>query len=118
VEALARGSTTVRATTEGTTGSFDLTVMDADLEGIEALLDDPFADPLFAGIGGSGETALRAAWADCGTARSSDDLTALEACVDALRTELLDLDQGPKRPLVSLVGLMADWVERLLDTNP
>jgi len=27
-------------------------------------------------------------------------------------------EEGRKRPLVSLVGLMADWVERLLDTNP
>lgn len=109
------GTTTITAAASGATGALDLTVAETDLAAIQSLLDDPHADRLFVGIGGSTETALRTSWAVCGSGRAAGNLTSVRDCVTQARADLAQSADVSKGPLVALVGLFVDWIERLLN---
>lgn len=115
VTGVASGAAGVTATADGVTGTLILTVADADLVRIQALLEDPLTDGLLSGIGGPSETALRATWAECASARRAGNLTALNNCLGRARTELSGNADPAKGPLVALVGLFVDWIDRHLN---
>lgn len=115
VTGMGPGSTTITATADGVNGTLGLTVASANLAGIQSLLDDPFADVLLGGIGGSTEASLRATWTACAVGRASGNLTALGDCVSQARAGLSGNTDQTKRPLVALVGLLVDWIDRHLN---
>jgi hypothetical protein len=109
------GSAQLAAAADGVSGRLSVTVADADLPALQAVLDDPFADGLLQAIGGSVEAALRATWSACGTATSAGNLGLVSACIDQARADLAPSSDREKGPLVSLVGLFVDGLQRLLN---
>jgi hypothetical protein len=109
------GATDITASASGVNGSVSLTVADADLGAIAALLDDPMANAMLSAVGGSAETAFRTTWQECATGRSSGNLEAVRDCITQARADLALSSEAPKRALVTLLGLFVDWIERLLN---
>jgi Big-like domain-containing protein len=109
------GTTTIAATSSGVSGALELTVAETDLASIQLLLDDPHLDELLVAIGGPTEAALRTSRAQCGSARAAGDLTSVLGCVTQARADLAESTDASKGPLVALVGLFVDWIDRLLN---
>lgn len=109
------GVTRITASAGVVSGTIDVTVSAADLPGIQTLLDDPFADALFSSVGGATEAAVRATWTTCSSGRAAGNLTAVRDCLAQARTDLGQSTDQSKTPLLSLVGLFVDWIERLLN---
>lgn len=117
VTAVTPGATTIRATADGVEGTADVTVADADLDGLLALFDEPLADGLIAGIAGDGATPLDATWTACGEALDAGDLTRVRDCVLEARRDLDEEAEPSTGPLRGLMSLFLDWADRLLDLN-
>jgi Big-like domain-containing protein len=109
------GTTTITAAADGVNGRLSVTVADADLPALQVVLEDPFADGLLQAIGGSVEAALRATWSACGAATSAGNLGLVNACIDQARADLDPSSDPEKAPLVSLIELFVDGLQRLLN---
>lgn len=115
VQGVSAGTTTVTAMADGVAGTFGVTVADADLAAIEAVLNDTLGLALLplvdVGAGGS----LRSAWTDCVASAGAGALQPLQLCVAAGRSSVAS-DTAPERgPVRALVSLFLDSVERLLN---
>ena len=108
------GATTVTATADGVSGTLSVVVADADLTAIASLLDDPLADELMGQLGATTESALRALWAECASARTDGNLAALQACVVDARDELAADTDEARGPLRTLLSLFLDWIDNYL----
>lgn len=117
VTGIGRGGTTITAVADGVSGRLDVRVADADLDAIGRLLDDPLGQALLSSIGGADESALRAAWSGCVAGESTGNLSAVADCVAETRAELAGGGDPAKRPLLSLLGLFVDWIERNLNLS-
>lgn len=115
VTGVGAGATTVAAAANGVRGTLDLTIAETDLAAIQRLLDDPHAERLLASIGGATETALRASWAQCGSARAAGDLASIRDCITQARADMAQSADASKGPLVALLSLFVDWIDRLLN---
>ena len=95
------GEVALRAETAGVSGSVDLTSVEAELDAVAALLDDPFAVGLLAA---SGDGSLAASWATCAQAIDDADLSALTSCLANVEAALAQGDDlsAPVRSLLTL----------------
>lgn len=113
VRAESVGRATITATADETPGSLEVRVVDADTDGLAVLLDDPFAEQLLDGL----SVDVAAVWSECDAARAAGNLAEVETCLTELRAAL-DAESDPAGgPLRALVGLFADWMDRLLNLN-
>jgi hypothetical protein len=115
VEALDVGSSTVRASGGGTSGSLDVRVADADLAGITALATDAFLEALVGASSAGVRSALEAAIENCTAAAAEGRLEAIEDCVAAVRAEATSASDPTDRALLAVLSLFLDRVERLLN---
>ena len=114
VTGVAAGSARISATVQSVVGSLDITVVDADMSGIQSLMADPFAGALLDALDTGSGSSLDETWAECTAARAEGNLTELTACVARARSEL-DTAGTADGPLAALVELFTTWVDRLLN---
>ena len=115
ITATAPGAVTITASVGSVTGTFAVTVEDVDLVGLRALIDDPFAQALIDGLTTNASGALGATWTECEQALNDGHLTVLEECAAEARTTLTADIDAPTRPLRSVLELLVDWIDRLLN---
>ena len=115
VQALAAGTATVRATAEGVSGSLAITVVDADLAGIGALLSAAYVVALVAGTSSGVKTALQAATGQCASGVQQGNLENVERCIAAARAQATGASDPTDRALLAVLMLIVDHVERLLN---
>lgn len=115
--ATAPGSTNITAAAGSISGTLAITVADADLTGLRALLDDPFAQALINGLTADASGPLDQTWAECEQALTEGHLSLLQVCAAEARTSLTTDSDAPTRPLRSLMELFVDWLDRLLNTT-
>jgi hypothetical protein len=111
------GSTRITARADGVAGTLDVTVADADLDAVARLLDDPFGEALLTSIGGADESAIRAARGDCAAGESTGDLSEIIDCVEEARARIAEGADATKGPLMALLGMFVDWIERHLNLS-
>ena len=115
VQALAVGTATIRAEADGTTGSLQVRVVDADLAGITTLAGDAYLTALVTGATNAVRGRLQAALQACTTAAGQANLEDIQQCVTAIRTEAAAATDPTDRALLAVLGLFADQFEHLLD---
>jgi len=115
VTGIAPGSVNITASAGSVSGAFAVTVADADLVGLRALLDDPFAQALIDGLTTSASGPLDQTWTECEQALSDGHLSLLQGCATEARATLTTDTDAPTRPLRSLLELVVDGIDRLLN---
>jgi hypothetical protein len=104
VTAVAAGTTQVRAAASGSeaVGTINMRAVNADLNEIESLIDDPFFEALRGGLTGAVTTNLDSAFALCATALSAGHVRAVDQCI----TTALGATPGSANN-TALMGVMA-----------
>lgn len=115
ITATAPGSVNVTASVGSVAGTFAVTVADADLVGLRALLADPFAEALIDGLAPSASGPLDQTWSECEQALDAGHLAVLQDCAAEARTTLTTDTDAPTRPLRSLLELVVDWIDLFLN---
>jgi hypothetical protein len=115
VTAVAVGFATITATAEGIDGNFTLQVVEVDLAGIAAVIDDPFTAVLAANLSATRRTGMEAALSDCSDAAAAGDISGLQSCLAAAQAEVDAATELDDLALAAVIGLLLDHADRLLD---
>ena len=115
VQALAVGTTTIRAEAGTIAGTLSAQVVNADLASIALVASDPFAAALVNGATTAVRTRLLAAASACVAAAGQGNLQAIQLCIAAIRTEATSVTDPTDRALLAVLSLFADQLERLLN---
>jgi hypothetical protein len=113
--AQAAGSTTVTAHVEGgeVSGSITLHVLDADLDGVAALLGDPYAVTVIAGLMGGHRLVAEDLWDRLAADASSGNLVRLIDGIAELRAQAAEAG-GADGVLLAVLILYAEQIEQRL----
>jgi hypothetical protein len=112
---LAAGFAGVSATTAtNVVGSITLQVVQVNLNTVEMLANDAFADALVDALSASGGSAVRAAWTGCVSGAASGNITAIKLCTDEVQSSALAATDPTDRALLASLVLYADEIERLI----
>lgn len=112
VSALAAGSTQIRASADGVTGSISLQAVDTDLDAIDALLADAFFASMVDALDAPTASTLNGHVSTCTTSIDSGNLTALNDCLaDALATSG---SGGNDTALLAVLSLYLEQADRIL----
>lgn len=98
------GSTSIEARAEGVVGTWPLRVVDADLDGISALLADPFAGALIGSLDTATASDMDQLVAVCGSAVTDGDVLRVRGCLqDAIAAESPDPANDPALAVLDLM---------------
>jgi hypothetical protein len=112
VLAIAAGTTEIRASQDEATGSFTMRVVDADVPGITATLDDLLVRELRAGLNASTASTLDGLFTTCSGHITSGHLGNIDQCLtDLLNTGGADANDTV---LLSVLALFLEHARRLL----
>lgn len=92
----------------GPTGTIPLRVVDADVEALRDLLEDPLARHLIAALGPS-QAAVADALDECDMGLSSGNLVRAIGCLDTVRAALGSATDGDDRAVLATLGLLTDY---------
>lgn len=115
ITAAAPGSVDITASSGTISGNFAVTVADADLVALRAVLEDPFGEALISGLSTTAGATLDATWTRCEQALSDGHLAVLQECAAEARTTLASDTDAPTRPLRSVLALLVDWIDRFIN---
>ena len=110
----AAGSTTITASVATVRADFELTVVDADVDGMRSMLADPLIVSLLPLVGGTNDGALGEEWSRCAQRLDAGALRPLQSCIADARAAMATDTEPARGPLRALVALFLDAVERLL----
>lgn len=103
VSAVGPGSASIEASAEGEAGGWSVRVVDADLDGVTALLSDPFASALIESLDLDAESSMVELEADCNEALGSGDVLAIRTCLQgAIDVESADAGSDPTLAILDL----------------
>lgn len=103
VSAVGPGAASIQASADGETGQWSVRVVDADLDGVTALLSDPFADALIESLDVDTQSAMVELAADCDEALGSGDVLAIRTCLDgAVAVEAAEAGSAPSLAILDL----------------
>lgn len=115
VQPLAPGSVTITAEAGDVTGSLRLRIVDADLDGISAVLTDPFTGQLVTHLGEPAQTAVQSGVDSCTDGLSTGNLAAIVEGLATLQAEVSAATEPDDVALLAVLALMLDHAERLLN---
>ena len=90
-------------------------VIDADLDAINAVLNDPFTLALVASLSSAMRSGVQAALVQCATGATQGNFATIESCLIDARAEVNGATDPTDRALPATLGLFFDHVERLLN---
>lgn len=103
VSAVGVGSASIEASAESEVGQWSVRVVDADLDGVAALLADPFAEALIGSLDVASESSIEELTADCDAGLGSGDVLAIRTCLDeAVDVESSDAGSDPILAILDL----------------
>lgn len=112
VSALAVGTTDIEASASGVTGLLTMRAVDADLDGISALLGDPFLASMTGALDAGTRSTVEAHLSICETNVTSGNILAIQDCLtDALATTGID---GTDTALLGVLALYFEQADRHL----
>jgi hypothetical protein len=89
VAGLGPGPATITATANGVSGELTLTVVDADLDGIERAVTDAYVAHLVSGVSSNPATTLNQLFGECATAVGEGHIINLAACLESARNTIV-----------------------------
>jgi hypothetical protein len=111
----AAGTATITATSGSVNGQLPVTVIAADLAGINVALTDAaflsFTDVLGTAVG----TPLKAAIAKCHLGTTDGNITLVETCLTEARAQIAAGSDASDRAILATLALYFDHIERLLN---
>ena len=114
VQTFTAGSVEITASANGVDGDVTFTVADANLDGIAAIVDDPFTDALRGTVAGASQSAVEAALAECRQGSLTGGLTAVQECVAGARAAVTASATPADAPMLAVLAILIDRVELLL----
>lgn len=103
VSAVGPGSVSIEASAEGEAGQWSVRVVDADLDGVTALLSDPFANALIESLDLDTESPIVELEADCDEALGIGDVLAIRTCLEgAVDVESAEAGSDPALAILDL----------------
>ncbi|UCF19970.1 MAG: Ig-like domain-containing protein [Gemmatimonadota bacterium] len=115
VTGVAAGNATVTATAEGVSGNLGMRVVAADLGGISAVLNDPFAVALVSNLTGTAQANMQATLGECSSGTSSGNLEAIQNCLDSAQSQVGAATDPDDKALLAVFALFLGQAERLLN---
>jgi uncharacterized protein YjdB len=119
VESVAEGNVTVTATAAaavGTvSGTLQLRVVAADLDGIGATLSDPFTQALVSHMTDATQASMQAALAGCSDGVSTGSLEAIQECLASAESQVGAATEPDDQALGAVLVLFLDHAEQLLN---
>jgi hypothetical protein len=110
----AEGTATIAAQAQGISGRFGEQVLAADIAGARALLTDPFASSLVAGLTGTLKGQLQGAVAQCVTGLDSGNFDTMDGAMTTARAGVAGASDPSDKALTATFALFVDQASRLL----
>jgi hypothetical protein len=115
VTGVAEGAPTITATAENVSGSLQMEVVAVDLDGIAAVLNDPFFAQLVSHLSGATKASMQAAMDGCSSGVTTGNLEAIQECILGAQSLVAAATDPDDKALLAVAGLFLDHAERLLD---
>lgn len=115
VSGLGSGRVTISASRSGVSGSLNLRVIAADLDGITVVANDPFTLTLVAGQTSPVRARVQAALAQCTSGVTEGNFDTVERCLADARAEVIGAADPTDLALLASLALFLDHIERLLN---
>ncbi|UCG88299.1 MAG: Ig-like domain-containing protein [Gemmatimonadota bacterium] len=115
VQPVAPGSVTITAEAAGISGSLRLRIVDADLDGISAVLTDPFTGQLVLHLGEPAKGSVQSGLDTCVDAVSTGNIVAIVEGLATAQAEVGEATEPDDVALLAVLALLLDHAERLLN---
>jgi len=114
VHPLAVGSVSITAEASGVSGRLRLRLVQADLDGIGTILDDPYTDVLVTHLSTATEPSMQTALDQCAAGISTGNLMNILEGLENAQAIVTSATDPDDRALTAVLGLLLDHAQRLL----